>query len=119
MRAKVGDLLPFPAVRGDEVTACVEVVVHVGTGTVLVLEFEPYSHEQLERIVLSRLKLVPGSMELFRPESITMCARKVASKSGDVRKVLDICRCVCRVSEFCASCIFRVCSFSVYLVVFG
>ncbi|KAJ9060529.1 Origin recognition complex, subunit 1 [Entomophthora muscae] len=50
--------------------------------------FEPYSFQQLKAIVASRLMAVPW----FDPEAVEMCARKVASVSGDARRALDICR---------------------------
>ncbi|XP_053207653.1 origin recognition complex subunit 1-like [Panonychus citri] len=53
------------------------------------LPFHPYKHEQLQSIVAARLK---GISETFKSDGIQLIARKVASISGDARKVLDICR---------------------------
>eukprot|EP00887_Chlorella_sp_A99_P005150 scaffold40.g5150.t1 len=50
--------------------------------------FHPYTREQLERIVGSRLEGVPA----FDARAVTFIARKVANCSGDVRRCLELCR---------------------------
>lgn len=50
--------------------------------------FQPYTFQQLEQIVLSRLE----GLELFKTDAIQLVARKVAGLSGDARRALDICR---------------------------
>eukprot|EP00940_MAST-03C_sp_MAST-3C-sp2_P002023 g2023.t1 len=50
--------------------------------------FKPYSRQQIQEIVTARLK----GLAAFREEAIEMCARKVSSISGDVRRALQICR---------------------------
>ncbi|XP_069683029.1 origin recognition complex subunit 1 [Periplaneta americana] len=50
--------------------------------------FHPYSHKQLQEIVMSRLK----GLEVFDPDAVQLVARKVAAVSGDARRALDICR---------------------------
>jgi len=50
--------------------------------------FQPYTHQQLQQIVASRLE----GLEVFRADAIQLVARKVASLSGDARRALDICR---------------------------
>merc|ERR1719187_2723501 len=50
--------------------------------------FQPYTHQQLQQIVASRLE----GLEVLRADAIQLVARKVASLSGDARRALDICR---------------------------
>lgn len=52
------------------------------------LNFMPYSHDQLNTIILSRLE----GLMAFEPKAVELCARKVSSVSGDCRRALDICR---------------------------
>lgn len=54
------------------------------------ITFPGYNHEQLMRIVQSRLEGVPG--DIVDPDAIQFAARKVAAVSGDARRALDICR---------------------------
>ncbi|KAK3986923.1 P-loop containing nucleoside triphosphate hydrolase protein [Cladorrhinum sp. PSN332] len=54
------------------------------------ITFPGYNHEQLMRIVQSRLEGVPGDM--VDADAIQFAARKVAAVSGDARRALDICR---------------------------
>ncbi|XP_003222503.2 cell division control protein 6 homolog [Anolis carolinensis] len=55
------------------------------------LNFPPYSKDQLAAILQERLKQVSGEQVLDNA-AIQFCARKVSSISGDARKALDICR---------------------------
>ncbi|XP_077171078.1 cell division control protein 6 homolog [Paroedura picta] len=55
------------------------------------LNFPPYSKDQLASILEERLKPVTGEQVLDRA-AIQFCARKVSAVSGDARKALDICR---------------------------
>ncbi|KAL8175919.1 UNVERIFIED_CONTAM: AAA ATPase [Gekko kuhli] len=55
------------------------------------LNFAPYSKDQLASILEERLKPVSGEQVLDRA-AIQFCARKVSAISGDARKALDICR---------------------------
>nr|XP_056719239.1 cell division control protein 6 homolog [Euleptes europaea] len=55
------------------------------------LNFPPYSKDQLAFILEERLKQVSGEQVLDRA-AIQFCARKVSAVSGDARKALDICR---------------------------
>jgi len=50
--------------------------------------FQPYTHEQLQMIVASRL----AGLQVFQQDAVQLVARKVASLSGDARRALDICR---------------------------
>lgn len=52
------------------------------------LTFQPYSHKQLQEIVVSRL----SGLDSFNKDAIQLVARKVAALSGDARRALDICR---------------------------
>ncbi|XP_015264825.1 PREDICTED: cell division control protein 6 homolog [Gekko japonicus] len=55
------------------------------------LNFSPYSKDQLASILEERLKPVSGEQVLDQA-AIQFCARKVSAISGDARKALDICR---------------------------
>ncbi|KAH7039307.1 P-loop containing nucleoside triphosphate hydrolase protein, partial [Linnemannia elongata] len=52
------------------------------------INFQPYSYQQLVKIVESRLE----GIQAFRREAIEFAARKVGAVSGDARRALDICR---------------------------
>ncbi|KAK2001729.1 ATPase [Colletotrichum falcatum] len=54
------------------------------------ITFPGYNHEQLMRIIQSRLECVPGNV--VEPDAIQFASRKVAAVSGDARRALDICR---------------------------
>lgn len=54
------------------------------------ITFPGYNHEQLIRIIQSRLEGVPGS--IVDPDAIKFASMKIASVSGDARRALDICR---------------------------
>ncbi|KAI5139209.1 Origin Recognition Complex Subunit 1 [Manis pentadactyla] len=58
------------------------------------MSFQPYTHSQLQQILVSRLKHIKA----FEDDAIQLVARKVAALSGDARRCLDICR---RASEIC------------------
>ncbi|XP_051044383.1 origin recognition complex subunit 1 [Phodopus roborovskii] len=58
------------------------------------MSFQPYSHNQLKEILVSRLK----HLKAFEDDAIQLVARKVAALSGDARRCLDICR---RATEIC------------------
>ncbi|XP_068118236.1 cell division control protein 6 homolog [Hyperolius riggenbachi] len=55
------------------------------------LNFSPYSKDQIATILQDRLTKVPGEAVLDNA-AIQFCARKVSAVSGDARKALDICR---------------------------
>ena len=57
------------------------------------LNFQPYTHGELEEIVQLRLE----ELNIFDQDAITFAARKVAAVSGDARRALEICR---RATEF-------------------
>ncbi|OMJ25364.1 Origin recognition complex subunit 1, partial [Smittium culicis] len=52
------------------------------------INFMPYSHEQLTKIVTSRI----GDSLVFEPDAVQLCARKIGAVSGDARRALDVCR---------------------------
>ncbi|KAI9241071.1 MAG: P-loop containing nucleoside triphosphate hydrolase protein [Podila humilis] len=52
------------------------------------INFQPYTYQQLVKIVESRLE----GVKAFRREAIEFAARKVGAVSGDARRALDICR---------------------------
>lgn len=62
------------------------------------VNFQPYSRAQLEEIVKTRLASAMEGMEnekvqdVIAPDGIKLAAMKVASISGDARRVLDVCR---------------------------
>lgn len=55
------------------------------------LNFPPYSREELNAIVQDRIAQVSGE-GLLDAAAVQFCARKVSAVSGDARKALDICR---------------------------
>jgi len=52
------------------------------------LHFDPYTHQQLQCIVTSRLE----GLEVFQSDEVQLVSKKVAGLSGDARRALDICR---------------------------
>ncbi|OTB16086.1 hypothetical protein K445DRAFT_317718 [Daldinia sp. EC12] len=54
------------------------------------ITFPGYNHEQLMKIIQSRLEGVPGN--IVEPDAVQFASRKVAAVSGDARRALDICR---------------------------
>ena len=52
------------------------------------LNFQPYTHHELEEIVKLRL----AELEIFDNDAVVFAARKVAAVSGDARRALEICR---------------------------
>ena len=54
------------------------------------IKFLPYSKEDIIQIVKDRLSAVNST--IIDDKALTLCASKIASTSGDIRRVLDICR---------------------------
>lgn len=54
------------------------------------IKFLPYSKEDIIQIVKDRLASVNST--LIDDKALMLCASKIASTSGDIRRVLDICR---------------------------
>lgn len=59
------------------------------------LTFQPYSHKQLQEVVMARL----AGTSMFKSDAVQLVARKVASVSGDCRRALDICRRAIEIAE--------------------
>ncbi|KAK7930635.1 hypothetical protein WMY93_007030 [Mugilogobius chulae] len=57
----------------------------------LLLNFPPYSRQELTAIVQDRLSQASAE-NLLDATAVQFCARKVSAVSGDARKALDICR---------------------------
>ena len=60
-----------------------------------IIRFPSYTVAQLETIVHSRL----AELDAFAPTAIALCARKVASISGDARRALELCRRAAELAE--------------------
>ncbi|KAF9598777.1 hypothetical protein IFM89_031445 [Coptis chinensis] len=56
----------------------------------VVVTFRAYSKDQILRILQQRLTALP--FDVFHPQALELCARKVAAASGDMRKALCVCR---------------------------
>jgi origin recognition complex subunit 1 len=62
------------------------------------INFQPYTTSQLEQIVHARLASAkaslddPNAPDVLAPDGVKFAAMKVASISGDARRVLDVCR---------------------------
>ncbi|KAK7969761.1 origin recognition complex subunit 1 [Apiospora saccharicola] len=61
------------------------------------ITFPGYNHEQLMKIIQSRLEGVPGN--IVEPDAVQFASRKVAAVSGDARRALDICRRAVEIAE--------------------
>ncbi|KAF4731138.1 Origin recognition complex, subunit 1, partial [Perkinsus olseni] len=55
------------------------------------LNFSPYSSDQIAEIIRRRMEECGGEA-VFESNAIKLCAMRVASVSGDIRKALHICR---------------------------
>ncbi|KAL9228678.1 hypothetical protein vseg_004231 [Gypsophila vaccaria] len=62
-----------------------------------VLTFRAYSKDQIQRILQQRLAALAN--QVFQPQALELCARKVAAASGDMRKALCVCRSAIEVLE--------------------
>ncbi|KAK4993865.1 Origin recognition complex, subunit 1 [Elasticomyces elasticus] len=61
------------------------------------ITFPGYTHQQLMKIIESRLQNVPGTV--VESDAVQFAARKVAAVSGDARRALDICRRAVEIAE--------------------
>lgn len=61
------------------------------------IEFKPYTYKQLIRIATSRM----NNVKVFEDKAIEYCSRKVASLSGDARKLLGLFRKAIELYENC------------------
>jgi cell division control protein 6 len=55
------------------------------------INFTPYTRNEIIDIVKDRLKDIGGA-GIIDDRALFWCASKIASTSGDIRKMLDICR---------------------------
>ncbi|XP_074303064.1 cell division control protein 6 homolog B-like isoform X1 [Silene latifolia] len=62
-----------------------------------VLTFRAYTKDQIQRILQERLMALPN--QVFQPQALELCSRKVAAASGDMRKALCVCRSAIEVLE--------------------
>ncbi|PON89187.1 Zinc finger, FYVE/PHD-type [Trema orientale] len=58
--------------------------------------FGPYNYQQLQEIILSRLK----GIDAFEKQAIEFASRKVAAISGDARRALEICRRAAELTDY-------------------
>lgn len=61
------------------------------------ITFPGYTHDQLMKIIQSRLEGVPGN--IVESDAVQFASRKVAAVSGDARRALDICRRAVEIAE--------------------
>lgn len=61
------------------------------------ITFSGYKHQELMKIIGSRLENVPGN--IVNSDAIQFASRKVAAVSGDARRALDICRRAVEIAE--------------------
>ncbi|XP_074292511.1 origin of replication complex subunit 1B-like [Silene latifolia] len=58
--------------------------------------FGPYTYQQLQEIIMSRLK----GIDAFEKQAVEFASRKVAAISGDARRALEICRRAAEIADF-------------------
>lgn len=58
--------------------------------------FGPYNYQQLQEIVLTRLR----GIDAFEKQAIEFASRKVAAISGDARRALEICRRAAEIADY-------------------
>ncbi|XP_052192375.1 origin of replication complex subunit 1B-like [Diospyros lotus] len=58
--------------------------------------FGPYNYQQLQEIILTRLK----GIDAFESQAIEFASRKVAAVSGDARRALEICRRAAELADY-------------------
>ncbi|KAL5710384.1 AAA ATPase [Ranunculus cassubicifolius] len=63
----------------------------------MVVTFRAYSKDQILRILQQRLAALP--FDVFHPQALELCARKVAAACGDMRKALSVCRSAIEILE--------------------
>ena len=56
------------------------------------LNFPPYTKDQITKILNDRLSKESEEENIVEPAAVRFCATKVAAFAGDMRKALDICR---------------------------
>lgn len=63
------------------------------------ITFPGYTHDQLMKIIQSRLSDIPSSSTIVDADAVQFASRKVAAVSGDARRALDICRRAVEIAE--------------------
>jgi cell division control protein 6 len=63
------------------------------------INFQPYSKDQVKGIIASRLPTLSDGSLLVKENALELCARKVASFSGDIRKAFHVIRRSIEVAE--------------------
>ena len=63
------------------------------------VNFHPYTKDQVKGILQSRLPRLPDGSLLVKDAALELCARKVSSLCGDIRKALDVIRRAIELSE--------------------
>ncbi|KAL3718635.1 hypothetical protein ACJRO7_003716 [Eucalyptus globulus] len=58
--------------------------------------FGPYNYQQLQEIILTRLR----GIDAFEKQAIEFASRKVAAISGDARRALEICRRAAEIADY-------------------
>ncbi|KAF5725484.1 origin of replication complex subunit 1B-like [Tripterygium wilfordii] len=58
--------------------------------------FGPYNYQQLQEIILSRLK----GIDAFEKAAIEFASRKVAAISGDARRAIEVCRRAAEITDY-------------------
>jgi cell division control protein 6 len=65
----------------------------IGLSTIKEMHFMPYNKDQIVKIIENRIEKATNEQNiLISSVAIQLCARKIASCSGDIRKALDVCR---------------------------
>ncbi|KAJ5080019.1 cell division control protein [Anaeramoeba ignava] len=58
----------------------------------LTLNFTTYSIDQLSLLIKQRISPIENYEEVFHPQAIELCSRKISKTTGDIRKAFDLCR---------------------------
>jgi cell division control protein 6 len=65
----------------------------IGLSTIEEMHFMPYNKDQIVKIIENRIEKATNERNiLISSFALQLCARKIASCSGDIRKALDVCR---------------------------
>jgi cell division control protein 6 len=65
----------------------------IGLSTIEEMHFMPYNKDQIVKIIENRIEKATNERNiLISSVALQLCARKIASCSGDIRKALDVCR---------------------------
>ncbi|XP_054155236.1 cell division control protein 6 homolog [Oppia nitens] len=65
----------------------------IGVNNIEELHFKPYSTQQIVAVIENRIQRASDQQNVvITPLAIQLCARKIGTVSGDIRKALDVCR---------------------------